>query len=159
MHNLSPPPNDTRLFQFDLSSHSSDYADLFSDSVRVFKDEEKMAANKRKTLRYIRKDITALVNQADIFGTYRLFSVSRFIRVRLLDISSKGSLIASPEKLKPNRQVMLTLVFDSNKKFEIPARIVREIRRRRSFYGLEFEKVNDDLADYLVTSEIDWRVR
>ncbi len=139
------------LFSFDFSNDDVDG--------QIFKVNAAFAYNKRKTVRYVRSDITAFINQADIFGTFSLFSQSRTIRVRLLDISSKGGMIASSEKFKANRKLMLTLLFDSNKKFEIPVKIVREIIRKKNFYGLKFEKTNDELAEHLMSSESNWSFR
>jgi hypothetical protein len=68
-------------------------------------------------------------------------------------------MIASSEKFKPNRKLLLTLIFDSNKKFEIPVRIVREIIRKKNFYGLKFTKTNEELADHLMNSETEWSFR
>jgi len=143
--------------EFHLSIPDIDDSHLFDD--KIFDINGDFAKNKRKTVRYVRKDISAFISQADIFGTYSLFSHSRSIRVRLLDISCKGGLIASPKKLNSNRSFRLTLVFNSNRKFEISAKIVRELIRNRSFYGLKFDSVNNELGDYLLESEIQWNTR
>jgi hypothetical protein len=137
-----------------LSIPDIDESYLFDE--KIFDIDGDFSENKRKTVRYVRKDISAFISQADIFGTYSLFSHSRSIRVRLLDISCKGSLIASPKKLNSNRKFRLTLVFNSNKKFEISAKIVRELTRNRSFYGLKFDSINNELGDYLLESETQW---
>jgi c-di-GMP-binding flagellar brake protein YcgR len=113
--------------------------------------------NQRKTVRYVRKDITAFVSQADIFGSYSFFSCSRAVRVKLLDISSQGVLLGAPSELvlKLNQKVMLILIFNSNKKFEIQARVKRQLFEGRRFYGVKFDKVNDELGDYLLESQED----
>ncbi len=141
-----------KVFSFDFS------VDEFIDN-KVFDVQSAFSKNKRKTVRYVRRDITAFVNQADIFGTFSLFSESRTVRVRLLDISSKGGMIASSDRFKANRKLLLTLIFDNNKKFEIPVRIVREIIRKKNFYGLKFEKTNEELAEHLMSSESTWSFR
>ncbi|MEY4768072.1 MAG: hypothetical protein RL637_711 [Pseudomonadota bacterium] len=115
--------------------------------------------NKRKTVRYVRKGITAFISKADIFGGYQLFSFSRCIRVRVLDISSNGCLIACPEKLKIHRKIRLTLVFNSNRHFEISAIIVRKLAEDRKFYGIRFDHAHDELADYLLESDNEWSLR
>lgn len=111
--------------------------------------------NQRKTVRYVRRDISAFISQADIFGTYRLFSHSRAIRVKLLDVSSRGVLIAVPStcSLKLNKKIMLTLIFNTNRKFDIAAKVVRELVKGRRFYGVKFDKANDALGDYLLESQ------
>jgi hypothetical protein len=77
--------------------------------------------------------------------------------VKLLDISSRGALIGGPSKmvLKTNQKIMLTLIFFSNKKFEIPARVTRQLVEGRTFYGIRFDKVGDELGDYLLESQTD----
>ncbi|NOQ36625.1 MAG: hypothetical protein GQ569_12155 [Methylococcaceae bacterium] len=109
--------------------------------------------NGRKTIRYVRNDITASINQADIFGGFSLFSHSRSIIVKLLDISSKGAFIACPEKIRINKKIRLTLVFDANKKFEIEAKVIRESTEARKLYGLKFESINNELGDYILETQ------
>lgn len=148
MQNLDALIN-TENITFDLNPVGTD---IFDDSSLITKYN-----NHRKSVRYIRDDITVFISQADIFGFYSLFSYSRAIRVKLLDISSRGAMIGGPSKLvlKINRKIMLTLIFNSNKKFEIPARVKRKIIEGRVFYGLKFDKVNDELGDYLLESQSD----
>lgn len=111
--------------------------------------------NQRKSVRYVRKDITIFISKPDIFGTYNLFSVSRATQVKLFDISSRGVLIAGSSGLllKKNQKVMLTLIFNTNKMFEFSAKVVREETERRKLYGIKFDKVNDTLGDYLLESQ------
>jgi c-di-GMP-binding flagellar brake protein YcgR len=126
--------------------------DIFDDSSLITP-----YSNRRKSVRYVRKDVTAFISQADMFGGYSLFSSSRAIRVKLLDISSRGTMIGGPSKLvlKINQKIMLTLIFTSNKKFEIPSRIKREFVEERTFYGVKFDEVHDDLGEYLLESQAD----
>jgi PilZ domain len=126
--------------------------DIFDDSSLITP-----YSNRRKSVRYVRKDVTAFISQADIFGGYSLFSSSRAIRVKLLDISSRGTMIGGPSKLvlKINQKIMLTLIFTSNKKFEIPSRVKREFVKERTFYGVKFDEVHDDLGEYLLESQAD----
>lgn len=121
-------------------------------------DDKKMGVdykNKRTSVRYVRKDITVFMSQPDIFGSYSLFGYSRAVRVRLLDISSRGVLIAVPLKikLKINQKIKLTLIFNSNKKFEISATVMRQLFEGRCFFGIKFNEVNDELADHLLESQ------
>lgn len=127
-------------------------SDVFDDSQLITHYQ-----NKRKSVRYVRKDITAFICQADIFGCYSLFSSSRAIRVKLLDISSRGVLLGGPSKLvlKINQKVMLILIFNSNRKFEISARVMHQLVRGRRFYGVKFDKPNDELGDYLLETQED----
>lgn len=148
MSNLDTPIN-TKNVDFELNPMEND---IFDDSTLVTRYQ-----NHRKSVRYIRKDITAFISQADIFGTYSLFSYSRAIRVKLLDISSRGTMIGGPSKLvlKVNQKIMLILIFNSNKNFEIPARVMREIVQGRTFYGIKFDKVENELGDYLLETQSD----
>jgi len=126
---------------------------LFEDDVF---DIDRLVAesnNQRKTVRYVRSDINAFINQADIFGGYSLFKHSQAIEIKLVDISSKGALIASPKKLKMKKKVRLTLIFSDQNKFEIDAEVVRETPEARRFYGLRFEKMNHQLADHLLETQ------
>lgn len=125
----------------------------------IFDDDELSVEhnNKRKSVRYIRKDLTVFISQPDILGTYSLSSISRATEVKLFDISSRGVLISGPSRLdlKINQTIMLTLIFDSNKMFEFPARIVRKLIEDRTYYGIKFNRVNDRLAEYLLESQSD----
>ena len=127
--------------------------DIFNDS----KLDSSYPQNRRKSVRYVRKDITASISQEDIFGTYSLFSYSQVFRVKLIDISSRGALVGVPTKLtlKVNQKIMLTLIFDSNKKFEIPAKVVHNLTQGKRFYGLKFHRPNDELGDHLLETQAD----
>ena len=109
--------------------------------------------NQRKTIRYIRGDISASINRSDIFGGYKLFSYSDPVKVELLDISSKGALISSPRKINLNKKINLVLLFGCNKKFEIPSKVIREETYAQNIYGLKFNKVRHDLGDYLLETQ------
>lgn len=132
---------------------------LYMVDDNIFDDSQLITTykNQRKTVRYVRRDITTFVSQADIFGGYSLFSYSRAVRVKLLDISSQGVLIGAPAELvlKTNQKLMLTLIFNSNRKFEIQARVKRKLVEGRRFYGIKFEKANDELGEYLLESQGD----
>ena len=109
--------------------------------------------NQRKTIRYIRGDISASINRRDIFGGYNSFSYSDSIEVKLLDISSKGALISSPKKINLNKIINLVLIFNCNKKFEIPSKIIREEIYAQKIYGLKFSNIRHDLGDYLLETQ------
>lgn len=127
--------------------------DIFEEE----KTDSNFGGNQRKSVRYVRKDITIFISQPDFFGSYSLFSVSRATKVKLFDISSRGALIAGPSRLilKKNQRLKLTLIFSTNKMFEFTAKVVREVTEERKLYGLKFDKVNDTLGDYLLESQSD----
>lgn len=149
MPDLDNPTEDTDNAAHNLSFLESDVFDAVHIMVKY--------KNQRKSVRYVRKDITAFISQADIFGTYSLFSYSRAIKVKLIDISSRGALIGGPSSmaLKINQKIMLTLIFSSNRKFEFPSTVKREITQERTFYGLKFDAVSDTLGEYLLESQSD----
>ena len=109
--------------------------------------------NQRKTIRYIRSDISASINRRDIFGGYNSFSYSDSIKVKLLDISSKGALISSPKKINLKKKINLVLIFSCNKRFEIPSKVVREEVYTEKIYGLKFDNARHDLGDYLLETQ------
>jgi len=109
--------------------------------------------NQRKTIRYIRGDISASIHKRDIFGGYNLFGYSNPIEVKLLDVSSKGALISSPKKINLNKKINLVLIFNCNKKFTIPSKIIREETYAKKIYGLKFNHVRHDLGDYLLETQ------
>ncbi|MDQ7089629.1 MAG: PilZ domain-containing protein [Methylococcales bacterium] len=109
--------------------------------------------NKRKTVRYIRNDIEASINLANIFGGYRSLSYNRPIKVKLLDISTKGALISSPKKIRMDKKIILTLIFKGQKKFEVFSKVIREEVYAEKTYGLMFDKARHDLGDYLLESQ------
>lgn len=143
--------------------YDSDYAtlenvnfDLYFADTDIY-EVAKLYQNQRKSVRYVRKDVAVFISQADIFGFYSLFSHSKAIKVKLFDISSRGMLIAGPSglRLKRGKKIVLTVIFNSNRMFEISAVVVREIIEERRFYGIKFDKVNDALGDYLLESQTD----
>ena len=124
----------------------------------IFDEEDSdynRGGNERRSVRYVRSDITVFVSKPDIFGSYTLFRVSRPTQAKLFDISSRGVLLAGDSKLalRKNQTVKLTLIFNTNRMFEFPARVVREVTEQRKLYGVKFDQVNDELGDYLLESQ------
>lgn len=149
MLNLNDPINTPEVaFNWQLWDR-----DIFEEETTDFN----RGGNQRKSVRYVRKDITTFISQPDIFGSYSLFSISRATKVKLFDISSRGALIAGPSRLvlRKNQRIKLTLIFNTNKMFEFPAKVVREVTEERKLYGIKFDRVNDSLGDYLLESQSD----
>ncbi len=109
--------------------------------------------NQRTTIRYIRNDIVVSINQVNIFGGHFLFSYRRPIMVELLDISSKGVLVSSPEKIRIDKKINLVLIFNGDKKFEIPSKIIREEVYAQKIYGIKFDHTRHDLGDHLLETQ------
>ncbi|MFW5442988.1 MAG: PilZ domain-containing protein [Methylococcaceae bacterium] len=102
--------------------------------------------NHRVAVRYIRNDIKAS------FSNLGLLGFSKYIPVKLLDISSKGVAIEYPKNLPLKKRITLDLLFEDNKKFSITAEIIRRASDKIQ-YGLAFDRFHHDLGDYLVYSQ------
>jgi len=103
--------------------------------------------NNRATTRFIRDDIAVAINVPGLFG------FGKTISVNLMDISCKGALISTGEKLGINKQITLNLQFKTGKKFEIKAKIVRHSSSPRNEYGIKFDGYNNELGDYLLETQ------
>ncbi|WP_198244670.1 PilZ domain-containing protein [methane-oxidizing endosymbiont of Gigantopelta aegis] len=119
--------------------------DIFRDL-----DEDTGFINKRTAVRYIRKDITTVVLIRSLFSASKLM-------VNLVDISSKGALIACSKKFPRNKNVSLQLIFKDGKVFRIDATI-RHHRNSKGcyFYGLKFNHANDKLGEHLLNTQTDF---
>ncbi len=118
----------------------TDSSDIFSMSLTA---EERN--NKRTAVRYIRTDISLTVC---ILG---LFSLSRYIPVKLLDISSKGAAIKCKKPMPLKKKIALNLLFDDNSSFTIPAKIIHG-NTKTKIYGVQFNQFNNELGDFLLSS-------
>jgi hypothetical protein len=107
--------------------------------------------NKRVATRYIREDIAASVCKISWFNFG--FRFNKDIFVELVDISSKGVLIATNQKLPINKKITLTLTFEDLKSFIIQAKVVRKALADQTQYGIKFDRTNDDLGDYLLETQ------
>lgn len=122
-------------------THFDDFADL------EFPVElDSLLLNKRISVRYRRKDISAMIK------THHFFFPKLF-RVNLLDVSSKGAAIHSPKKLKLKSHVTFFVQFGDNRRFTIEATVVHTHSAPR--YGLKFAKYQGELADHLLHTQTD----
>jgi len=110
---------------------------------------DKELNNKRKTVRYIRKDIstTLFINS--------FFSFSKYHPAELLNISSQGASIKLKRALSLKQKVILIFVFEDKRKFKIAAKIVFK-DKRKSLYGIKFDHMNNKFGDYLISSQKDF---
>jgi hypothetical protein len=131
----------------DLENKLNDLDD-WSEELDFSKDP---GSNKRIAVRYVREDIAASVCKISlyIFG----FRFTKDILVELIDISSKGVLIATNKKLKVNKKIILTLTFEDSKTFKINAKIVRKSVGQENQYGIKFDRFNNDLGEYLLKTQ------
>lgn len=126
--------------------------DLFDFDFSEAPTPKKNIKNQRKTTRYIREDIAASV--CKISGFNFGFRFNKDIYVELLDISSRGVLVETDQKLALNKKITITLTFEDNKSFLIPAKVVRGMMHNKKYhYGIKFDRSNDDLGDYLLETQ------
>jgi hypothetical protein len=110
--------------------------------------------NKRIATRFIRKDITTFVSEQGLFGYGNPHPVE------LKDITSKGVLIKSNKPFTLDKKVMLSLQFRAGRSFQIKAVIVRHSHAPTLHeYGIKFETTNEDLGEYLVTTQTKLRIK
>lgn len=115
------------FFDFDLSEHQ--------------------AVNNRIATRYIRNDIKVTLCKNC------LFNFGRKTPVDLIDISSRGVLIRSNQKLSIHDKVTLDLKFECGKTFKISAKVARRLTLPNDQYGIKFDRCNDELGDYLLETQ------
>ncbi len=113
--------------------------------------DEEDGANKRAAIRYVRSDIAVTITKPGI-------NLTKFIPVKLVDISSKGATIEFRKKISINQKVILHLLFQDNRNFTISAQIIHLAKnafknKNKNKYGLKFDRIHDELGDYLVTSQ------
>nr|WP_305906930.1 PilZ domain-containing protein [Methylomarinum sp. Ch1-1]MDP4519643.1 PilZ domain-containing protein [Methylomarinum sp. Ch1-1] len=75
--------------------------------------------------------------------------------VQLIDISSKGALVACPQKLAINKKVTLRLSFNDGKEFVIAASVIHARNAPEKQYGLKFSRYNNELGEHLLSSQSD----
>ena len=107
--------------------------------------------NRRMGIRYIRSDIAVTVRKIGLFNFN--FGANRDSSVKIVDISSRGILIATNINLPVNKQVSLTIRFADFKEFIIPSKVVRKTKGAVITYGIKFDKVNNKLADNLLATQ------
>jgi hypothetical protein len=134
-----------KFLAIELMSHSKPTKNSTDELPLDFPDDATI--NSRTTTRLIYTNITATINSKEL-GAF-----SKTTPVEVLDISSKGVLIASLNKLTLNKKVTLTLHFKTGKLFTIKAVIVRRTGAKNHEYGLKFERYENELGDYLFESQ------
>ncbi|MDD2800940.1 MAG: PilZ domain-containing protein [Methylobacter sp.] len=123
----------------------------FPDDLFDIDFSEVLISNKRVATRYIREDIAASVCKISWFNFG--FRFNKDIYVELVDISSKGVLIATSQKLPINKKITLTLTFEDLKSFIIQAKVIRKALSDQTQYGIKFDRTNDALGDYLLETQ------
>lgn len=123
----------------------------FPDDLFDFDLPEPTIKNHRVATRYIREDIAASVCKISWFNFG--FRFNKDIFVELIDISSRGVLIATDQKLPVNKKITITLTFEDHKSFVIEAKVVRKELAQEFQYGIKFDRSNDALGDYLLETQ------
>jgi len=103
--------------------------------------------NRRAATRLIRDDITASINVPGRLGFGKTISVD------LMDITSKGVMISTDQKLALNKKLILTLQFKSGKAFVIKAVVARHSDSSLNGYGIKFDNYNNELGDYMLETQ------
>ncbi len=112
---------------------------------------ESLPDNRRKSTRYVRYDIGVTVRKISFFNFS--FIKDWEISVKLVDISSRGVLIASPMRLDINKKINLIIRFSDFTEFEVPGTIVRKSPGGAYAYGVKFDRINEDLAEHLLNTQ------
>lgn len=109
-------------------------------------------ANERRTVRYIRKDIKVHIRKQNWFSAIGGDRFRQEIPVELLDISNRGCLIFSPEKLAVRSKIIVLLTFETARRFEIGATVIRKSEGEDQ-YGIKFAAYNNELGDYMLKTQ------
>lgn len=122
-------------------------------------ESESKFDNRRVATRYIRNDIQAIFFKIDFMTRFGFNFFRRLIRVQLLDISTRGILISTDQKLKTGTKIVLGLKFKSGQTFRIKAAIVRKAAESDYEYGIKFNECHNELGDYLVSTQSELKFR
>lgn len=109
--------------------------------------------NRRVATRYIRNDIQAVFFKIDFMTRFGFNFFRRLIRVQLLDVSTRGVLISTDQKLKIGTKIILGLKFNSGQTFRIKAMVVRKTAESDYEYGIKYDECHNELGDYLVSTQ------
>jgi hypothetical protein len=131
-------------------SDFKDHTDTEDDWLN-FDFSDGLLKNERIAVRYVREDIAASVCKIRLFNFG--FLINKEILVELIDISSKGVLISTNKKLSIKKKITLTLKFEDAKTFQIKACVVRKVPVLEYQYGIKFDRLNDELGDYLLETQ------
>lgn len=104
----------------------------------------------RKAVRYDITDVKATLYRKSIFH------LGREAAIEIADISTRGAQIISKRSLSINAAYGLLLVFQDGKRFDIAGKVIHKKDSTNDCYGFRFDAYNDDLGDYLLSSESDF---
>ena len=121
---------------------SDDYKDYLKTDVM-----DHVIDNSRIATRYIREDIAVSITSKNLVG------ISKRIEAKLLDITSKGVLVAATEKMAINKNIVLHLQFTTGKVFDINAKVVRNAAADKNENGIKYDFYNNELGDYLLETQ------
>jgi PilZ domain len=128
-----------------------DQPDPFDDNWSDQDLTEPSRVNRRKSTRFVRNDIGITLRQIGMFNFN--FSKNIDLPVKLVDISSRGVSIATKLRLSVNKKVLLVIRFSDFKEFEIPSTVIRKSPGEMHHYGIKYDSVNNDLANYILKTQ------
>jgi PilZ domain len=107
--------------------------------------------NKRKSTRYVRYDIGVTLRKIGLLD----FDFLKYPEnsVKLVDISSRGIKVSTNLPLKISNKINITIRFSDFREFQIPATVVYKSSGDNQMYGIKFDRVSNDLANYLLKTQ------
>ena len=118
--------------------------DIFADI------EESTIANHRKAIRYISSSIQATVTLKSFFKP------KKYIKISILNISSRGARISTKYKFPMNTKLVLNFKIKGVDMRRIPAKVVRPYNI--TDYGIVFDKIQHELVDQIILNETDFSI-
>ncbi len=106
--------------------------------------------NQRETVRYIFEGIEGYIKVKTLIG-------HNDHAINVLDISSKGACIHCTTDLKTQLKLILIINLSDHPEFKINARIIRK-NKKKSCYGLVFDKHYHDLIDLLFETALPYKM-
>jgi hypothetical protein len=119
--------------------------DIFSPPTKKSKID-----NQRTAVRY-----TSSCNKAIVI-LKKFFMPTKFINIKVIDISSQGARISSKYKFKRKTKIIFKIKIKGGLTWETPAKIVRLYDHQE--FGVTFDHKQHDLIDQIMHSEDDFSV-
>jgi PilZ domain len=131
----------------------ADFKKLYSNATDDFVIEPRSFSreNSRIGVRYVREDIAVGVCTISLFSFGFVFN-KEFV-VELLDISSKGLLIATDKKLRVNQEINIFLKFENDHVFRRKGKVARRAEGPPYRFGIKFDRLSNSLGDYLLETQ------
>lgn len=118
--------------------------DIFSPTKKSKTD------NQRTAVRY-----TSSCNKAIVI-IKKFFMPTKFINIKVIDISSQGARLSSKYKFKRKTKIIFKIKIKGGLTWETPAKIIRLYDHQE--FGVTFDHKQHDLIDQIMHSEDDFSV-